>query len=132
MLAPEEARTLIDSIEVTTIAGLRDRALIGMMVLSFARIGGALGMKVEDMIDPSSLVRLKRAALHIVFGKHAFSDRVGRAVEPAFGFRFDGAERTPSSRCGAFYVTRSRRMAMMTRVPISVQANVSRRTRRSR
>ena len=39
VLSPEEARQLLDSIEVTTIAGLRDRALIGMMVYSFARIG---------------------------------------------------------------------------------------------
>jgi site-specific recombinase XerD len=49
VLAPEEARALIDSIEVTTVAGLRDRALIGLMVFSFARIGAALGMKVEDV-----------------------------------------------------------------------------------
>jgi site-specific recombinase XerD len=49
VLAPEEARALIDSIEITTHAGLRDRALIGLMVFSFARIGAALGMKVEDV-----------------------------------------------------------------------------------
>ena len=49
VLAPEEARTLIDAIEITTHAGLRDRALIGLMVFSFARIGAALGMKVEDV-----------------------------------------------------------------------------------
>jgi site-specific recombinase XerD len=49
VLSPEEARTLIDSIEVTTIVGLRDRALIVLMVFSFARIGAALGMKVEDV-----------------------------------------------------------------------------------
>jgi site-specific recombinase XerD len=49
VLAPEEARALIDSIEITTPAGLRDRALIGLMVFSFARIGAALGMKVEDV-----------------------------------------------------------------------------------
>ena len=49
MLAPEEARALIDSIDITTPAGLRDRALIGLMVFSFARIGAALGMKVEDV-----------------------------------------------------------------------------------
>jgi len=30
-------------------AGLRDRALIGLMVYSFARIGAALGMVVEDV-----------------------------------------------------------------------------------
>jgi site-specific recombinase XerD len=49
VLAPEEARALLDRIEITTHAGLRDRALIGLMVFSFARIGAALGMKVEDV-----------------------------------------------------------------------------------
>jgi site-specific recombinase XerD len=49
VLSPEQARALIDSIEVTTIVGLRDRALITLMVFSFARIGAALGMKVEDV-----------------------------------------------------------------------------------
>jgi site-specific recombinase XerD len=61
VLSPEEARTLIDSIEVTTIVGLRDRALIGLMVFSFARIGAALGMKVEDVFTQNrrSWVRLR-------------------------------------------------------------------------
>jgi len=49
VLSPEEARALLDSIDATTIAGLRDRALIGLMVFSFARVGAALGMKVEDV-----------------------------------------------------------------------------------
>src|SRR5216684_6562087 len=48
VLDPAEARALLDSIDVTTHAGLRDRALIGLMVYSFARIGAALGMNVED------------------------------------------------------------------------------------
>ncbi|HUB48690.1 MAG TPA: hypothetical protein VMB73_27250 [Acetobacteraceae bacterium] len=43
------ARQLLDSVAVTTIAGLRDRALIGMMVYSLARIGAVLGMKVDDV-----------------------------------------------------------------------------------
>jgi integrase/recombinase XerC len=50
VLAPEDARALIDRIEITTPVGLRDRALIGLMVFSFARIGAALGMKVEDVL----------------------------------------------------------------------------------
>lgn len=33
----------------TTHAGLRDRALIRLMVYSFARIGAGLGMTVEDV-----------------------------------------------------------------------------------
>src|SRR5271170_2193798 len=49
VLDPAEARTLLDSIDVSTHAGLRDRALIGLMVYSFARIGAALGMAVEDV-----------------------------------------------------------------------------------
>jgi site-specific recombinase XerD len=49
VLDPAEARTLIDTIDMTTVIGLRDRALIGLMVYSFARIGAALAMKVEDV-----------------------------------------------------------------------------------
>src|SRR6202049_3300185 len=49
VLDPAEARALLDSIDTTTPAGLRDRALIALMVYSFARIGAALGMKVEDV-----------------------------------------------------------------------------------
>lgn len=49
VLAPEEARALLEAIDATTPVGLRDRALIGLMVYSFARIGAALGMKVEDV-----------------------------------------------------------------------------------
>ena len=40
---------MLDSIDVTTAVGLRDRALIALMVYSFARIGAALAMKVEDV-----------------------------------------------------------------------------------
>jgi integrase len=49
VLDPAEARSLPDSIDTRNHAGLRDRALIGLMVYSFARIGAALGMAVEDV-----------------------------------------------------------------------------------
>jgi site-specific recombinase XerD len=49
VLEPAEARALLDSIDISTPAGLRDRALIALMVHSFARIGAALGMAVEDV-----------------------------------------------------------------------------------
>jgi integrase/recombinase XerD len=48
VLQVDEARTLIDSINVTSLPGLRDRALIGLMVYTFARVGAATAMKVED------------------------------------------------------------------------------------
>jgi site-specific recombinase XerD len=48
VLSAEEARKLLDSIESNTLIGLRDRALIGTMVYSFARVGAAVTMKVGD------------------------------------------------------------------------------------
>ena len=44
----EEARRLIDSIDISTLVGLRDRALIGVMTYAFARIGAVVAMRVED------------------------------------------------------------------------------------
>jgi site-specific recombinase XerD len=49
VLDPAEARVLLDSIDVSTPIGLRDRALIGLMVYSFARVGAAIGMAAEDV-----------------------------------------------------------------------------------
>ena len=49
VLEAEEARALLDAIDISTQAGLRDRALIGLMVYSFARVGAALAMKREDV-----------------------------------------------------------------------------------
>lgn len=48
VLTAEEARRLLDSIDIATVIGLRDRALIGVMVYSFARVSAAVSMKVED------------------------------------------------------------------------------------
>ena len=49
VLAADEARQLLDAIDIGAIAGLRDRALIALMVYSFARIGAATAMRVEDV-----------------------------------------------------------------------------------
>jgi site-specific recombinase XerD len=49
VLDAAEARQLLDSIDATTPAGLRDRALIALMVFSFARVGATLGMSVADV-----------------------------------------------------------------------------------
>lgn len=58
---------LLDSIDTTTPAGLRDRALISLMVYSFARIGAALGMKVEDVYTQNRRLWVR---LHEKGGKH--------------------------------------------------------------
>lgn len=49
VLEPTEARRLLNAIDASTPVGLRDRALIALMVYSFARAGAALGMRVEDV-----------------------------------------------------------------------------------
>src|SRR3984957_2632089 len=48
VLTGEQARELLDSIDVSTLVGLRDRALISVMTFAFARIGAVVAMRVED------------------------------------------------------------------------------------
>ncbi|MBL8216785.1 MAG: tyrosine-type recombinase/integrase [Bryobacterales bacterium] len=62
VLSAKEVRELLDGIEVVTkkklkdgteaetpaLVGLRDRALIALLLYTFARVGAATGMKVED------------------------------------------------------------------------------------
>lgn len=49
VLTAEEARALLDSIVPSSSVALRDRALIALMVYTFARIGAALKMQIEDV-----------------------------------------------------------------------------------
>ncbi|MFM0307130.1 tyrosine-type recombinase/integrase [Paraburkholderia sp. RL17-383-BIF-A] len=66
VLDATEARQLLDSIDVTTPIGLRDRALIALMVFSFARIGAALTMRVDDVYSQQRRVWVR---LHEKGGK---------------------------------------------------------------
>jgi integrase len=93
VLAPEEARALLDDIDVSTPIGLRDRALIGLMAFSFARIGAATAMKVEDAYIQNRRLWVR---LHEKGGKihempchhlleeylHAYIDGCGLAANP--------------------------------------------------
>jgi integrase len=42
---------LLDAIDTSTIIGLRDRALVGVMVYSFARVSAVVNMKVKDFLN---------------------------------------------------------------------------------
>ena len=93
VLDPAEARQLIDAINVTTVIGLRDRALISLMVYSFARIGVEIGMRVEDVYSQNQRLWVR---LHEKGGKqhampchhnleaylHEYIDGAGLAAEP--------------------------------------------------
>lgn len=48
VLNREEARALLAVIDTGTLTGLRDRALIGVMIYTFARVGAVLQMNVAD------------------------------------------------------------------------------------
>ena len=48
VLTPAEARALLDRIDTGTVVGLRDRALLSVMVYSFARVSAAVGMRRQD------------------------------------------------------------------------------------
>ena len=117
VLAPEEARALLDKIEVTTHAGLRDRALIGLMVFSFARIGAALGMKVEDVFTQNRRLwvrlREKGGKAHAMPCHHTLESYLHSYIEGA------GLAEDPK---GVLFRTIGRGTGVLTRTPLP-QAN---------
>lgn len=62
-----DARLLLESIDTETVVGLRDRAFIGLLVYSFARVGAAVAMKVADFYPNG---RRWWVRLHEKGGKH--------------------------------------------------------------
>ena len=48
VLTPAETRALLDRIDTGTVVGLRDRALLSVMVYSFARVSAVVGMRRQD------------------------------------------------------------------------------------
>jgi integrase/recombinase XerD len=66
VLNADEARVLLNSIDTTSLPGLRDRALIALMVYTFARVGAAVAMKVEDFFVQG---RRGWVRLHVMGGK---------------------------------------------------------------
>lgn len=48
VLSSEEARDLLKGMDVSTVVGLRDRAIIAAMTYTFARVGAVVALTVED------------------------------------------------------------------------------------
>jgi integrase len=73
-----EWRRLIDAIPMETVRDLRDRALIATLTYSFARIGAALQMRVEDLeaVGSGWLIRLheKGGKRHSLPCHHALAE----------------------------------------------------------
>lgn len=87
VLAAEEARTLLDAIDTSTLVGKRDRALIGLMVFTFARVGAAIKMNVEDYFiqNRRGWVRLheKGGKLHSLPCHHNLDDYLEQYIAAA-------------------------------------------------
>lgn len=49
VLTAQEARALLDSIDMESPIGLRDRALIALMLYTFARVGAVVQMRLDDV-----------------------------------------------------------------------------------
>ena len=62
VLDAAEWRRLVDAIPLDTVRDLRDRALIATLTYSFARVGAALSMNVEDLQSRGSswIIRLQK------------------------------------------------------------------------
>jgi integrase/recombinase XerD len=78
VLTAEEPRELLDSIDTNILARVRDRALIGVLVFSFARISAALTMNVDDCFPEGKRWKLrlheKGGKEHVVPVHHALKE----------------------------------------------------------
>jgi len=87
VLDTDEARHLLNSIDTTNIVGLRDRAVIGLMVYTFARVGAMAGMNVEDYYPQGKRwwIRLheKGGKLHEVPAHHKLEEFLDSYIEAA-------------------------------------------------
>ena len=74
VLSAKETRMLLDSIDISNVWGLRNRALIAVLVFSCARVGAVVGMKLEDYFPEGKEWKLrlheKRGKLHVVPAHH--------------------------------------------------------------
>ena len=82
-----EWRKLIDSIPTGNVRDLRDRALIATLTYSFARIGAALKMKVEDLRPKGAgwQVQLheKGGKQHVMPCHHALAEALRACIDAA-------------------------------------------------
>jgi site-specific recombinase XerD len=67
VLSADEAKALIESIPTDSIVGLRDRAIMGVMLYSFARVSAVCGLKVHDVFSQGRRTWFR---LHEKGGKH--------------------------------------------------------------
>ena len=122
VLQPAEARLLLDSIDTATLSGLHDRALLAVMVYSFARVSAVVSMRVEDYYQQGKRWWLR---LQEKGGKH-HAVPVHHKAEAYLDAYLDaaGIAAEKSTPCGARCRGRSRRAPKMSgpSLPVSAEA----------
>ena len=102
VLTGEQARELLDSIDVSTLVGKRDRALIAVMTFAFARIGAVVAMRIEDYFPKGKRwwVRLheKGGKVHEMPAHHNLEAYLDDYIEAA---KIRDDDRTPLFRSAA-------------------------------
>ena len=87
VLSAKETRALLDGIDVSTLTGLRDPALLGVLVYSFARVSAAVSLRVADYYTqgPRSFFRLheKGGRYNVVPAHHTAQAYVDAYLEAA-------------------------------------------------
>ncbi|MFQ5786780.1 MAG: tyrosine-type recombinase/integrase [Thermodesulfobacteriota bacterium] len=87
ILSKDETRILLSGFDSSTVVGLRDRALIGVMIYSFARVGAVVAMKVEDYywVGKRWLLRLheKGGKYHEVPAHHKLEEYMDEYIQAA-------------------------------------------------
>lgn len=114
-LDEEAATEFLDSIDTSTIIGLRDKALIALMTYSFARIGAAVSMNIDDYyrIGKRWYVKLheKGGKEHTMLAHRRLEECLDDYIEQAGGFdtfpEEDGSRKTTPPR-PLFRTTRGR------------------------
>ena len=87
VLDDDQMQKLLDSFDTSTIVGLRDRALIGVMAFDFARISAILAMSVEDYFQDgkrwSFRLHEKGGKYHVIPAHHLAEEYMDAYVEAA-------------------------------------------------
>ena len=87
VLDAEETRQLLDSIPLDYVVGLRDRALLGVMLYTFGRVGAVTSMDVEDYFvsgrRPMFRLHEKGGKNHVVPAHHNAVEYVEEYLEAA-------------------------------------------------
>lgn len=92
VLSSEEATALLTGMDVSTVVGLRDRAIIAVMTYTFARVGAVVALAVEDYYPQKKRwwlrLREKNGKLNEMPCHHKLEEYLDAYIEAA-GLRVD-------------------------------------------